>query len=647
MKHNAKAGIIMATVMILSASGVFLVEVSDAEETVAPTSIDAAGFIALFSDGTLKLDKDYALADALVISGTATIDLAGHKLVNGSASHTISVAKDGKLVVTDSVGGGIVDNVTHGKAALYVDAGGEATLNGGTFERSAEAGYDKDHSGSNSWYTIANRGTVTINDGTTVLNGDAEKTGRFSSMIGNGYPTAKDNTDGHDVVLIINGGTFVGGLYNVKNDDYGVLIINGGTFRASTGNSNVLTWNDLTVTGGQFTSEIGAINAFDTSAAYNKGIVNISGGTYDCTDRIVFLGMDKDSTYTLDITFEGIKEGTLAVYGYPGVSMTGKVSINGNAVELKNIVPTTGFRMSAGSIDIIGSCTSTDDGSIVVNGDAKMSGTIDGVVTVNLASGSITIPEGKSLAGTIQMNDAAVTFEKVSAGTGGLVVTPTAIGGVATASEAGSIVIAGAVTVKSALTLDRVELSVPVGSSLSVPADATISAANGGSVSNAGSMSIDGSVSSPVSNTGQVRASAGAIVKGEISGDYEQAKPTIQKVDYQRITLGQSIRIPVVVSDGATLEISGVTWAAYADDCIVGTPDRVGQFTIFATPVINGNVGDSISFRVVVDQPSNPDVPEPEGEKAQVTEIDITPITTILIIVLGAIIVVMIVRALI
>lgn len=642
MKQNAKAGIIMATVMILSASGVFLVEVSDAEEVIAPTQIDAADFIAMFSDGALKLDKDYELNDALAITGTVTLDLAGHKLVNGSANNTIAVSDGGKLTITDSVGGGIVDNVTHATAAILVNVGGEAVLNGGTFERSKEAGTDRDTNGGNSCYTILNHGKLTINSGVTVKNGDAQTTGRYSSNISNGFYTASENSTKADVVMTINGGTFIGGLWNVKNDDYGILTINGGTFQASAGMSNVLTWNDLTVKGGDFKSDGQAIVACDAAVDYNKGLVTITGGTFDCPGEIVAF-KKVAGVYTVDIALDGIKEGKTVLATYDGPTLSGTVSVNKNAMELKSITVGEGFKLAVGSIDIEG-VSLISSGSIVVNGDAKISGTIDSGVSVKVASGSITVPEGKSLTGTIQMGTGTVTLSDVTAGTDGIVVTPSTISGKAVSSDDGTMSITGTVSVASALSLDGVDLSIPEGSTFKVPADATVSAANGGTVANAGSMSIDGKVTSPVSNTGTVRASAGAIVDSEISGDYNQAKPIIQEIDAKRIALGGSINIYVSVTEGANVELSGASWAKYENGCITGTPDKAGQYTIVATPSINGNVGDSVSFRVIVDSPSTPE-PEPEPEKKEVVEIDISPITTLLILVLGAVIIIMIVRA--
>ena len=618
MKQNAKAGIIMATVMILSASGVFLVEVSDAEEVIAPTQIDAADFIAMFSDGALKLDKDYELNDALAITGTVTLDLAGHKLVNGSANNTIAVSDGGKLTITDSVGGGIVDNVTHATAAILVNVGGEAVLNGGTFERSKEAGTDRDTNGGNSCYTILNHGKLTINSGVTVKNGDAQTTGRYSSNISNGFYTASENSTKADVVMTINGGTFVGGLWNIKNDDYGTLTINGGTFQASAGLCNILNWNDITITGGSFSSEDAVLVAYDTPADYNKGVVEITGGKFDCKNEVVYLGIGEDTaSYTVDMAFDGIQDGRTVLKVKAGVILNGTVSVNKNAVAFKDIAAGTGFKLSVGSIDIEGAYTSAADGSITVNGDAKLSGTIDSSVTVKVASGSITVPEGKTLTGTIQMKDSSVTLTGITAGKDGLTVTPSAIGGAAKATSSGSIAITGAVSVTSSLTLDKVELSVPAGSTLNVSKDAAVT---GGSIENAGTVNVAGSVESTIDNADGAKVSATVDAKvSDVTGDGEftQPKPVIQEIDAKRIALGGSINIYVSVTEGADVELSGASWAEYKDGCITGTPDKAGQFTIIATPSINGNVGEPVSFRVIVDAPSPvvPDDSEDEKEK--------------------------------
>ena len=96
-----------------------------------------------------------------------TIDLNGCKLTN-SDHHTITNKSTYGITITDSQGGGIVDNVSHGKAAIYNDINAKITLSGGTYTRSAEASTGDSASGGNSYYVIKNFGSMTISSGVTV-----------------------------------------------------------------------------------------------------------------------------------------------------------------------------------------------------------------------------------------------------------------------------------------------------------------------------------------------------------------------------------------------------------------------------------------------------------------------------------------------
>ena len=614
MNNTMKAGIFAAVIVLFASLAMLAAPVSadgDGTETVEMKEMTAENFLALADkDGKIVMDSDVKLTSALAITGTIELDLAGHKLVNETA-HTLKVADGGKLTVK---GAGIVDCIKDDTAALYVDAGGEATLNGGTFTRSAETGSAPDAHGANSWYTIANRGTLTINEGVTVQNGDGETTGRFTSMIGNGYPTATDNKDGHDVTLTINGGNFVGGLWNLKNDDWGVMIINGGTFQASSGLSNILTWNNLTVKGGNFKSDVSSIVACDVAADYNDGLVTVTGGTFDCPNEIVAL-KKATGVYTVNIALDGIKEGRTVLKTYDGPAISGTVSVNKNAVELKDIKAGEGFALAVGSIDISGAYTSDADGSIIVKGEAKLSGTIDESVTVKVESGSITVPAGKTLTGTIQMGEKnSVAVSGITAGDNGLTVTPSTIGG---GASAGAIAIEGTVSVASALNLGKdVTVTVPEKSELSVPKGASISGE--GTVSNEGTLKVDGAVQSHVDNTGTVSAAVDAEipdVDGE--GTVSQPKPVIVKKTFDKeVKLGETVIIYVDVTEGADLKITGVSGATYKDGAIYWTPAEVDEWKITATPFIGDNIGESVTFTVNVTAAPEPvDPVEPEKEK--------------------------------
>ena len=222
------------------------------------------------NDNTVKLLENVTEDINIPTGINVTLDLNGHKITNVSG-HTITVEKGGKLNISDSVGTGVVDNTSHGKAAIYNK--GEVTLNGGTFERSAEKGtYSPYSDGGNSWYTIANYGTMEINTGVTV-----ENAGGYSSMIRNGGDVTADCN------LTIEGGNFAGGVNTVKNDSFGVLTINGGNF-SNTAQYVIMNWNKAEITAGTFQT-LDTASAVLFTSAYGAddntvGKLTISGGEF-------------------------------------------------------------------------------------------------------------------------------------------------------------------------------------------------------------------------------------------------------------------------------------------------------------------------------------------------------------------------------
>mgnify|MGYP004472359915 CR=1 FL=1 len=261
--------------------------------------------VAAADNATVTLLKDVTANVTIPAGKTITLDLNGHKLTNASG-HTIT--NNGNLTVT---GNGTVDNITNGKGALVNKVGAIATLNGGTFTRSQEAGtYEPDLANGNSWYTVKNYGTMTINAGATVttrlMDDNGNAVGGHSSLIANGWQNANDLTnnprnDNQNALLTVNGGTFIGGINTVKNDDYSELVFNNGTCtnytQAAFQNHNIATINggsfvaeshwsiyncpcdansdkgELTITGGSFTGNIAHVKA-------DYGFIKISGGTY-------------------------------------------------------------------------------------------------------------------------------------------------------------------------------------------------------------------------------------------------------------------------------------------------------------------------------------------------------------------------------
>lgn len=220
---------------------------------------------------TITLQGDVSEDLTIPAEKNILLDLNGHKLTNVS-DHTIT--NNGTLTIE---GAGTVDNISHGKAAVYNARGGVVTLNGGTYTRSKENGSDKVNSGGNSYYNIQNHGEMTINDGVTV-----EQNGNFSSMIASGFYDGTDEKT--NPKLVINGGHFDGGMNTIKNDDRGILEIHGGTF-TNVRQAALMNWNEASITGGSFKAN--GAEAVIYNGYLNDGMdcgkLTISGGEFTAT----------------------------------------------------------------------------------------------------------------------------------------------------------------------------------------------------------------------------------------------------------------------------------------------------------------------------------------------------------------------------
>ena len=304
------------------------------------------------TETTIKLAADITGDVVVPEKANITIDLNGKKITN-SVGHTIM--NNGTLTIK---GEGTVDNITHGKAALYNK--GTVTLNGGTFDRTQENGQSDSSSGGNSYYTIKNVGNMTINEGVNVLTAEGnDELGRFSSLVANGYynGTTYDNDKGVDnPTLIINNGTFSGGLNTIKNDDRAELTINNGTFKnfyqATVQNHNIATINGgtykaasdasstgketygvyncgcganidlgtLTVTGGIFEGADYAIADVSSQPA----IVNISGGCFSGAKGAIVKGTNSNATISISGgTFSDKPANAYVADGYKAIQVKG------------------------------------------------------------------------------------------------------------------------------------------------------------------------------------------------------------------------------------------------------------------------------------------------------------------------------------
>ena len=314
----------MISAMMFVTSGVCLYAEGETEETnensKSPAQTPAAG-LSLQDKIEFAINNTYTLMDydfgSIVIKKdqVLTLDLNGHTLTNTDGMHTIE--NHGTLTITDSKGNGTVDNISHGHAAIYNYPEGTVTLNRGTYTRSKEAGSDANTSGGNSWYTIKNYGTMTINAGVTVNQG-AEGNGKYSSLIANGwYDISKSPAnnepkpiEGKTANLTINGGDISGGLWAVKNDDNGETTINGGTIKGYASGGTVYNVNLLTINNGNLISlsdNLGVVCTTAVDDKFDKGITNITGGTFSGSKECI-TGLNK---YGIDPQI-GISGGTFS-----------------------------------------------------------------------------------------------------------------------------------------------------------------------------------------------------------------------------------------------------------------------------------------------------------------------------------------------
>ena len=255
---------------------------------------------------TIVLQSDVVLTAYLnvAVDKTVTLDLNSYKITaDMNGPHMICNA--GNLTITDS----------------------SANKTGEIAKIGAEINFG---------YVIENHGTMTLD------RCKISSTSVKSSAIENGWYTASENTAGTSCTMTIQNAEVVsvnaaGGLYTVKNDDYGVMVINGGVFtNGVAGAGAVLNWNDLTINGGTFTgasavrtlksgsndfgtgkSQImnGTFNGgIDTLDGYKTGItIAVTGGTFS-TDVTEYLAEGKilqknGDTYTA-VTNSGITSGT-------------------------------------------------------------------------------------------------------------------------------------------------------------------------------------------------------------------------------------------------------------------------------------------------------------------------------------------------
>ena len=236
-------------------------EVDGVKYTSFESAIDAAE-----SGATVTLIGNVNEDITVAADDNITIDLNGCTLT-GVSEHTIT--NNGTLVIDDIAGGGRVTNSTAGKAAVYNAVEATVTLNGGTYTRGT----------ANEYYVIQNQGTMTINDGVTMLQPSDSSSGLTSGW----YSTPAAGTTPAN--LTINGGVFASNGITVKNDEVSNLNITGGTFDGVDGyeaNQSIQNWTTATIEDGTFNSQVisWSQKAADGTIVI-QGELSITGGAFN------------------------------------------------------------------------------------------------------------------------------------------------------------------------------------------------------------------------------------------------------------------------------------------------------------------------------------------------------------------------------
>ena len=243
---------ILALVMALALCSVSwadeakVAKIGNAEYATLQEAVNAAT-----AGQTIVLQDNVTLTASLIVAGdkTVTLDLNSYKITaDMNGPHMICNA--GNLTITDS----------------------SANKTGEIAKIGAETNFG---------YVIENHGTMTLE------RCKISSTSVKSSAIENGWYTASENTAGTSCTMTIQNAEVVsvnaaGGLYTVKNDDYGVMVINGGVFtNGVAGAGAVLNWNDLTINGGTFTGASAVRTLKSGSNDFETGKSQIKNGTFN------------------------------------------------------------------------------------------------------------------------------------------------------------------------------------------------------------------------------------------------------------------------------------------------------------------------------------------------------------------------------
>ena len=202
-------------------------------------------------------------------------------LADATEDATIAAGKN----ITLDLGGKTLTNTNTGKATLTIAKGATATVKNGSIV------------GGTGYYTIDNYGTATLED-VTATAGNTD-----SSMIRN------------DGTLIIESGSYSGGLNVVKSEEDSTLTINGGKFELSYATNGytgvVFAYGNTTITGGEFIQSLTTTGQWNHPQVVATGVVEghtaitrVTGGHFvnKMSGEGIFRGVDKGTSDNFEVS---------------------------------------------------------------------------------------------------------------------------------------------------------------------------------------------------------------------------------------------------------------------------------------------------------------------------------------------------------
>lgn len=242
----------------------------------AITAATSGQTVTLLNDATESVVISEGQNITLYLNRKTLVNAAEEQTKSGSnpADRHDTIVNNGTLKL---VGPGTVDNVSHGVSPL--ENNGVAEVLNCTIARSKEAGAGTKNDGGNSYYFIKNYGTMTLTNVT------AESTGKYSSMVRNGYNNSDGTVGAIGTLTIEENTSLINGNTAVKNE-CGTLTVNGGVLTSKSTGWSLTNYGTAYLNGGDYTgSGKYAVwtNASDESPnfpEYKAGILTIYGGVF-------------------------------------------------------------------------------------------------------------------------------------------------------------------------------------------------------------------------------------------------------------------------------------------------------------------------------------------------------------------------------